>query len=171
MDVENTDLERRVLAHEQILQVLIAHMAEAEPRFLDRLQEIFTKHHTLGANEQDYTDTAAYAEQFIHQVVRLRERVLRDRTKEAAPRTSPPPPGSFPAGHSSMNFDDSAEHRSQAARFPPPSKYTNSPVGKGQPGAPDDMAWPSRTRHQSQRPRSGSLACAPPRRPVNKHRR
>jgi len=70
-----------------------------------------------------------------------------------------------------MNFDDSAEHRSQATRFPPPSKYTNSPVGKGQPGAPDDMAWPSRTRHQSQRPRSGSLACAPPRRPVNKHRR
>jgi hypothetical protein len=27
---------------------------------------------------------------------------------------------------------------------PTPSKYTNSPVGKGQPGAPDDMAWPSR---------------------------
>jgi hypothetical protein len=33
MDVENTDLERRVLAHEQILQVLIAHLAEAEPNF------------------------------------------------------------------------------------------------------------------------------------------
>ena len=31
MDVENTDLERRVLAHEQILKVLIAHMAETEP--------------------------------------------------------------------------------------------------------------------------------------------
>jgi hypothetical protein len=77
MDVENTDLERRVLAHEQILQVLIAHMAEAEPRFLDRLQQIFTKHHTLGDNEQDYTDTAAYAEQFIHQVVRLRDRERR----------------------------------------------------------------------------------------------
>jgi hypothetical protein len=26
MNIENTDLERRVLAHEQILQVLIAHM-------------------------------------------------------------------------------------------------------------------------------------------------
>ena len=51
MDVENTDLERRVLAHEQILQVLIAHMAEAEPKFLDRLQQRFTKHHTLGADE------------------------------------------------------------------------------------------------------------------------
>ena len=77
MDVENTDLERRVLAHEQILQVLIAHMAEAEPKFLDRLKQIFTKHHTLGSDEQDYTDTAAYAEQFIQQVVRLREKARR----------------------------------------------------------------------------------------------
>jgi hypothetical protein len=33
MDIENTDLERRVLAHEQILKVLIAHMAETEPNF------------------------------------------------------------------------------------------------------------------------------------------
>ena len=33
---------------------------------------LFTKHHTMGADEQDYTDTAAYAEQFIQQVVRLR---------------------------------------------------------------------------------------------------
>jgi len=76
MDIENTDLERRVLAHEQILKVLIAHMAETEPNS-GRLQKIFTKHHTLGANEQDYTDTAAYAEQFIHHVVRLRDRERR----------------------------------------------------------------------------------------------
>jgi hypothetical protein len=65
MNIENTDLERRVLAHEQILQVLIAHMAEAET---------FTRHHTLGADEQNYTDTAAYADQFIQQVVRLRNK-------------------------------------------------------------------------------------------------
>ena len=77
MVIENTDLERRVLAHEQILQVLIAHMSEAEPKLLDRLQHIFTKHHTLGADEQDYTDTAAYAQQFIQQVVRLKEQVRR----------------------------------------------------------------------------------------------
>ena len=74
MNIENTDLERRVLAHEQILQVLIAHMAEAEPEILDRLEKTFTKHHTLGADEQNYTDTAAYAEQFIQQVVRLRNK-------------------------------------------------------------------------------------------------
>lgn len=54
---------------------MIAHMSEAEPKFLDRLQQIFTKHHTLGADEQDYTDTAAYAEQFIQQVMRLKEKV------------------------------------------------------------------------------------------------
>jgi hypothetical protein len=77
MDVQNTDLERRVLAHEQILQVLIAHMAEGEPKFLDRLQQIFTNHHTLGVDEQDYTDTAGYAEQFTQQVARLRDKMHR----------------------------------------------------------------------------------------------
>jgi hypothetical protein len=54
MEVENTDLERRVLAHERILQILIAHMAESEPKFLERLKAIFARHHTLGADEQDF---------------------------------------------------------------------------------------------------------------------
>lgn len=71
MSVENTDLERRVLAHERILQVLIAHMAEAEPGVLTRLRDVFSEQHALGAHEQDYTDTAGYAEQFIHEVTRL----------------------------------------------------------------------------------------------------
>ena len=61
----------------QILKVLIAHMAKRSQKFLDRRQQIFTKHHTLGADEQDYTDTAAYAEQFIHHVMRLRDRERR----------------------------------------------------------------------------------------------
>jgi hypothetical protein len=74
MAVENTDLERRVLAHEQILQVLIAHLAEAEPKVLERLQQIFSRHRVMGAEEQDYTDTSQYAEQFIRQVERLREK-------------------------------------------------------------------------------------------------
>jgi hypothetical protein len=73
MDVENTDLERRVLAHEQILQVLIAHMSEAEPQFLERLHHIFIAHRHVGASEQDYTDTLGYAQQFIEQVKRLNE--------------------------------------------------------------------------------------------------
>jgi hypothetical protein len=74
MDIENTDLERRVLAHEQILQVLIAHMSEAEPKFLERLQQIFVENKHVGWSEQDYTDTLAYAHQFIEQVARLKEK-------------------------------------------------------------------------------------------------
>jgi hypothetical protein len=72
MDVENTDLERRVLAHEWILQILIAHMSEAEPKLLERLQRTFIENRHPGRSEQDYTDTLAYAHQFINQVVRLK---------------------------------------------------------------------------------------------------
>jgi hypothetical protein len=71
MSVENTDLERRVLAHERILQVLIADMAKADPSVLTHLQDVFSETHALGAYEQDYTDTAGYAEQFIHEVTKL----------------------------------------------------------------------------------------------------
>jgi uncharacterized damage-inducible protein DinB len=72
MDVENTDLERRVLAHEWILQILIAHMSEAEPKFLERLQNTFIEKVHPGSSEHDYTDTLEYAQQFIDQVVRLK---------------------------------------------------------------------------------------------------
>lgn len=73
MGAENTDLERRVLAHERILQVLIGHMAENEPKFLDRLKALFTRHHTLGADEQEHFSTDQYAEQFIRQIEALQE--------------------------------------------------------------------------------------------------
>jgi hypothetical protein len=72
MDVENTDLERRVLAHEWILQILIAHMSETQPKFLERLQKTFIENVHVGSAEHDYTDTLAYAHQFIDQVVRLK---------------------------------------------------------------------------------------------------
>ena len=74
MNIENTDLERRVLAHERILKVLIGHMAETEPKFLARLKEQFTNQQQHGAHEQDYTDTDAYAERFVHDVVRAGRR-------------------------------------------------------------------------------------------------
>lgn len=73
MDVENTDLERRVLAHEWILQILIAHMSEAEPKFLDRLQKTFVENLHPGSSEHDYTNTLEYAQQFIDQVARLKQ--------------------------------------------------------------------------------------------------
>lgn len=73
MAIENTDLERRVLAHERILQVLIAHIAEGEPKFLDRLRVVFAHSHTLGADEQDYVGTEQYARQFVRQIEILQE--------------------------------------------------------------------------------------------------
>jgi hypothetical protein len=70
MPVENTDLERRVLAHEQILQALMAQLAEAQPGFLDRMRDRFAGARR-GAHEQDYVETADYAETFLHEVLRL----------------------------------------------------------------------------------------------------
>ena len=70
MPVENTELERRVLAHEQILQALMAQLAEGQPGFLDRLRDRFAGGRR-GAHEQDYMETADYAEVFLHEVMQL----------------------------------------------------------------------------------------------------
>jgi hypothetical protein len=70
MAVENTELERRVLAHEEILQALMAQLAEGNPRFLDRLHARFASVRR-GAHEHGYTETADYAETFLHEVMRL----------------------------------------------------------------------------------------------------
>jgi hypothetical protein len=40
---ESTDLERRVLARERILQALIAYMARTESRFIDHLRPRFVE--------------------------------------------------------------------------------------------------------------------------------
>ena len=69
--VETTELERRVLVLERILQALIAHMAETEPKFLRRLADIFCLPLQMVHCEHDYTDTDAYAAEFIRTVVRL----------------------------------------------------------------------------------------------------
>lgn len=71
MASEETDLERRVLAHERVLAVVIAELARERPELLLHLQEVFSPHPSLGAYEHDYTDTAGYADQFIHDVKRL----------------------------------------------------------------------------------------------------
>lgn len=90
---EDTDLERRVLAHERILQALIAHMAETEPKFLERLNEKFSEPMRMVRNEQDYTDTDAYAEEFIRAVVRLGQKSVGSAVApaKAAPSKSRPP--------------------------------------------------------------------------------
>ena len=71
---ETTDLERRVLAHERILQALIAHITETEPKFLARLIERFSEPMQMARREHDYTDTDSYAEDFIRAVVMLSEK-------------------------------------------------------------------------------------------------
>lgn len=66
---ETTSLERRVLAHERVLQTLIAHMSEADPAILERLDDVFSQ--PLKRYEQNFTDTDDYAQEFIHEVMRI----------------------------------------------------------------------------------------------------
>jgi hypothetical protein len=87
-DIEDTDLERRVLAHERILQSLIAHMAEAEPAFIGRLSAVFSDPSWAIRREYDYTDTHAYADQFVQEVLRL---IGRRKESDAAQEAAPPP--------------------------------------------------------------------------------
>lgn len=68
MLIENTDLERRVLAHERILRALIRHMAEAEPDFLVRLKRTFGRGHTIGQDDHEFTSTQQYGERFIEAI-------------------------------------------------------------------------------------------------------
>ncbi len=70
MPAEDTPLERRTLAHEQILQALMAQLAEGQPDFLTRMHERFASTRR-GAHEHDYVETADYAEAFLHEVARL----------------------------------------------------------------------------------------------------
>ncbi|MEV5033960.1 hypothetical protein [Sphingobium sp. LMC3-1-1.1] len=68
MNIENTDLERRVLAHERILRALIRHIAEEQPDILARLKQTFGQGHVLGEEEQDYVTTQQYGDQFIRAI-------------------------------------------------------------------------------------------------------
>ncbi|MDG4650522.1 hypothetical protein P6F26_18920 [Roseibacterium sp. SDUM158017] len=68
---EATELERRVLAHERILQALIAYMARTEPRFIDHLRERFVEPMRMTKHEHDYRETDDYAEEFIRAVILL----------------------------------------------------------------------------------------------------
>ena len=70
---ETTDLERRVLAHERILQALIAYMARTEPRFVDHLRERFVEPMKRTQREHDHRETDDYAEEFIRAVMLLGE--------------------------------------------------------------------------------------------------
>ena len=70
---EATDLERRVLAHERVLQALIAYMARTEPRFIDHLRDRFVEPMRMARHEHDHRETDDYAEEFIRAVMLLGE--------------------------------------------------------------------------------------------------
>ncbi|UYV38335.1 hypothetical protein N4R57_04395 [Rhodobacteraceae bacterium D3-12] len=70
---ETTNLERRVLAHERILQALIAYMARTEPRFIDHLRGRFVEPMSMARHEHDHRETDDYAEEFIRAVMLLGE--------------------------------------------------------------------------------------------------
>jgi hypothetical protein len=66
-------------------------MAEAEPRFLDRLRAVFSDPMRVSRAEHDYTDTDAYAERFIREVVRLGDRAHRPHVPREQPQSSRSP--------------------------------------------------------------------------------
>lgn len=70
---ETTDPKRRVLAHERVLQALIAYMSRAEPRFVDHLKRRFVEPMSMARREHDYRDSDDYAEAFIRAVMLLGE--------------------------------------------------------------------------------------------------
>jgi hypothetical protein len=68
MEPEDTDLERRVLAHARILQTLIRFLAEEQPEILSRLRTAFGSGHNLGEYEQNFSSTEQYGDMFIRLV-------------------------------------------------------------------------------------------------------
>jgi uncharacterized protein YegP (UPF0339 family) len=65
---EETTLERRVLAHQRILQALICDLADDDPAIFERLNVRFGVGHDLGSYEQDYVTTGHYCEHFLGSV-------------------------------------------------------------------------------------------------------
>lgn len=68
---DSTALERRVLAHERILQCLIAYMSKTEPRCVDHLREYFVDPLKGPRQEHDYRDVDDYAEEFMRAIMRM----------------------------------------------------------------------------------------------------
>jgi hypothetical protein len=95
---ETTDLERRVLAHERVLQSLIAYMSDKEPRFIEHLKKRFVEPMTMERHEHDYRNADDYAEEFIRVVVALWETKMPEAplpTVHASPVLQPENEGTF----------------------------------------------------------------------------
>lgn len=82
---DSTDLERRVLAHERILQSLIAYMSCSEPRFVEHLKTRFVDTMSMARREQDYRDVDDYAEEFIRAIMNLGETCVTPKSNKSKP--------------------------------------------------------------------------------------
>ena len=100
---ETTDLERRVLAHERVLQALIAYMARTEPRFIDHLRERFVEPMSMARHEHDHRETDDYAEEFIRAVMLIGEARAPNAKEPEMTNMKPVPPKGRGAQDSSMN--------------------------------------------------------------------
>ena len=100
---ETTDLERRVLAHEKVLQALIAFMARTEPRFIDHLRERFVEPMSMARHEHDHRETDDYAEEFILAVMLLGEARAPNAKEQNVSDKQPEPPRRKGAQESFMN--------------------------------------------------------------------
>jgi hypothetical protein len=80
---EFTTVERRLLAHERILQSLVGHLAEDDPEILVQLKRRFGSGHNIGQYEQDFVSTDHYGDHFIRAV---EDEVMR--RKQADPQRS-----------------------------------------------------------------------------------
>lgn len=79
---ELTELERRVLAHERILQALLGHLADDDPVILEQLRKRFGSGHNIGECEQNYVSTDDYGAHFIRAVEsEVKQRKRRDSAK------------------------------------------------------------------------------------------
>jgi hypothetical protein len=65
---EVTELERRVLAHERILQALIRHIADDQPEILEKLKARFGSGPNLGEYEQNFVSTEHSGDHFIRSI-------------------------------------------------------------------------------------------------------
>lgn len=82
---ETTDLERRVLAHERVLQSLIAYMSHTEPRFVEHLKKRFVEPMAMVRHEHDHRNADDYAEEFIRAVMILGETKLPEAASSRVP--------------------------------------------------------------------------------------
>ncbi|MHC8494385.1 hypothetical protein ACTU44_16975 [Thalassospira sp. SM2505] len=85
---EATALERRVLAHERILQSLLAFMSRSDPKFVEHLQARFVLPMSRVSHEHDYKETDEYAEDFIRAVMLLEAKGLSGGDKSKLNRSS-----------------------------------------------------------------------------------